>query len=169
MEIFRATAERIRRDLQALGEGSNVFGIIHRDLHPLNYVFRSRAVYAIDFDACGWGYYLYDMAVILVDLDFSQEDYGARCAPMQAAFLKGYQRERPLPVGYQDYIGTFMAMELVRYVDMILKWEAPTQKSWGPKYLAGVVDRLERFAGNDGNAKPFVSRLLRWLSSGAPT
>jgi Ser/Thr protein kinase RdoA (MazF antagonist) len=169
MEIFRATAERAWQDLQALGEDRNVFGLIHRDLHPWNFVFHNGAVYIIDFDSCGWGYYLYDMAVTLVELDFSQEDYGAPCAQMQAAFLKGYQRVRPLPVGYQEYIGTFMAIEMVRIVNMVLGWKAPTEKPWGPRYLATVVERLGEFAaGNDINPKPVVPRLLLWLKTRSP-
>lgn len=168
MEIFRAAMERIRKDMQALGEGSDVFGIIHRDLHPLNYVFHKRAAYVIDFDVCGWGYYLYDLAVPLVDLDFTQEHYGAPYARMEAAFLEGYQRERPLPMGYQEYIDTFLAMEMMRYVNMILGWKAPTQRPWGPKYLAGVRERLEKFAENDRNPKPVLSRFLLWLKSRSP-
>jgi len=176
MEIFRATVERVRQDLQALGEGRNVFGIIHRDLNPWNFVFHKGAVYVIDFEECGWGYYLYDMAVTLVDLDFSQGDYGVRYAPMRAAFLEGYQRVSPLPVGYQEYIGTFMAIEMVRIANMILGWKAPTEKPWGPIYLARVVERLEEFAagndinaaGNDINPKPVVPRLLLWLKSRSP-
>jgi Ser/Thr protein kinase RdoA (MazF antagonist) len=145
LHVFRAAAERIRQDLQELGKDSNVFGVIHRDLHLSNFLFHDGKAYAIDFETCGWGYYLFDVAVTLSSL----EPHGA---PVQAAFLDGYQRERPLPEGHWGYLETFIAMRLVQRINMVLRWEDPTWRRWGPKALSGTVEALKEFVAGEGKS-----------------
>ncbi len=141
--VFCATAERVRQDLQELGKDSSVFGIIHRDLHLNNFLFHDGEAYAIDFETCGWGYYLFDLAVTLSSL----EGHGA---PVQAALLEGYQRERPLPEEHWQYLDTFMAMRLVQRVNTVLRWEDSTQRRWGPRSLSGTVGGLREFVASQG-------------------
>lgn len=62
MAVFEETARRVRKDLGSLGYGSDVFGVVHRDLNLRNLVFREGEVGAIDFDLCGMGHYLLDLA-----------------------------------------------------------------------------------------------------------
>ena len=44
-------------------------GLIHADLHYENFLFHDGVARAIDFDDCGWGFYLYDVAVTLWELE----------------------------------------------------------------------------------------------------
>jgi Ser/Thr protein kinase RdoA (MazF antagonist) len=145
MEVFRAAAERVKWTLHAVGENSSVFGIIHSDLLPQNFVFHTGTVCAIDFDECGWGYYLFDLAWMFRALGFS--------APMQAALLEGYQRERPLPEDYQKHFETCMAMRVVDLVNRILGWKTPTRQPWGPSFLSDAVKELAGFLENDSSRK----------------
>ena len=147
LDVFRAAAERIRQDLQELGKGSNVFGIIHRDLHLNNILFHDGKAYVIDFEVCGWGYYLFDVAVTLSTLELEGHE-----GPLQAALLEGYQRERPLPEGHWSYLQTFMAMRLVQRLNMVLRWKDPTRRRWGPRVLSSSVEWLEEFATSEGEA-----------------
>ena len=148
LDVFCATAERVWQDLQELGKGNNVFGIIHRDLHLNNFVFHDGKAYAIDFEVCGWGYYLFDLAVTLSSL----EGQGRYRAPMQTAFIEGYQRERPLPEGEWRYLDTFIAMRIVQRVNIILHWEAPTWRRWGPNFLMRSVKGLKEYVSNKERA-----------------
>ncbi len=141
LQVFAAAAERIGENLRALGKGPDVFGMIHSDLNPSNFVFQDGEAYAIDFEQCGWGYYLFDIEVTLSEF----EDWGDRCAPLQAAFLEGYHQVRPLPSGYQAYRETFKAMRTVDLVEWILEWESPEFRPWGPKYLSYAVETLTQF------------------------
>jgi Ser/Thr protein kinase RdoA (MazF antagonist) len=151
LDVFRAAAGRVRRDLHTLGKGSDVFGVIHQDLHPDNFVFHEGEAYAIDFENCGWGYYLFDLAVTL----WALEAYGDRRAPMQAAFLEGYRRERTLPDGYARYVEAFMAMRVARKVNRILDGKTPGLRPQGRRrLLAGSVRRLEGFVSSDERAGP---------------
>ncbi len=107
-KVLDATAERVQETMQALGEGPEVFGLIHADLHQGNYLFHQGRVRAIDFDTSGWGYFLYDIAVT-----FSTLLNHANFPALRAAFLKGYRRVRPLPIEHERYIETFTAARIM--------------------------------------------------------
>lgn len=147
LDMFRAVAERVRRDLQELGRDSNVFGVIHRDLHLKNFLFHNGEAYAVDFENCGWGYYLFDLVVTLSSLEGYGEKYRA---PMQAALIEGYQRERPLPEDHCRYLDTFMAMRVVQRANLVLGWKSPTRRPWGPRRLRSSVEGLEEFLASEG-------------------
>jgi Ser/Thr protein kinase RdoA (MazF antagonist) len=161
LDVFRLASERVQWDLQELGKNTDVFGIIHRDLHLDNFLFHNGEAYAVDFENCGWGYYLFDLTVTLSSLEiWSLEGYGERCAPMQATLLESYQRERPLPEDTQRHLQTFMAMRLVRWVNVVLGWEAHTRPT---SFLSGAVEVLEKFAASEGKAEPIDFDSPWWL------
>jgi Ser/Thr protein kinase RdoA (MazF antagonist) len=164
LDVFRATAERIRRDLRALGNNSDVFGLIHRDLHTSNLVFRGGKAYVIDFEFCGWGYYLFDLAGMLWALETS---YGERCAPMQAAFLKGYWRERPLPKGHRRYLETFMALRVALRVNWVFDGEVSERlPQLGSRFLSNSVEGLKEFLASEfvvSDESGRKGKAFRWL------
>ena len=82
---FAEVARRMRVVMAALGEDPTAFGLIHADLHLENALFDGDAVRVIDFDDCGFGYWLYDLAVPLWDNRW-RPDYPA----YRAALLEGY-------------------------------------------------------------------------------
>lgn len=113
-----------------------------------NFLFHEGKAYVIDFEVRGWGYYLFDLSVTLSSLEGCVE----HSAPMQAALVEGYQRERPLPEGLWRYLETFMAMRVVRRVNMALGREDPTRREWGPRFLLGSVEGLKEFVASEGEA-----------------
>lgn len=135
MAVFEAAAQRVRGDLQELGYGRDAFGPIHRDLHFGNIVFDSGRVGPIDFDLCGLGHYLLDLAVLLNFLSIRHSD---RFWRMRKALLEGYERERHLPEGYQRHLMTFHAMRRVARVNRELRAlgsEANRHRDQGPLVL----------------------------------
>lgn len=67
------------------------WGVIHADLRPSNVMASGDRLTVIDFDDCGWSYYLYDFAASLSFVD--AEPY----APAMAkAWVAGYQEVSPL-------------------------------------------------------------------------
>ena len=73
------------------------FGLIHADLHLGNALFHRGAVKLIDFDDCGYGPRLYELAVALWELR-DEPDYPA----FREALLDGYLAERHLDVTHLD-------------------------------------------------------------------
>ena len=57
--------EQLQEVEQRFGKSPDQFGLIHSDLSFGNVLFTVDAVLPIDFDNCGFGYYLYNLAVIL--------------------------------------------------------------------------------------------------------
>ena len=67
-QVIAAVRTRLERAFADLGTGPEAWGLIHADLHPGNLLFQRQGVGAIDFDDCGWGCFLYDLAVTLSEL-----------------------------------------------------------------------------------------------------
>ncbi len=89
---FDRVAVRMDRVMTQLGDGTDQVGLIHADLHLDNALFWRDDVRVIDFDDCGFGYWLYDIAVALWELRH-RNDYGQ----FRAALIEGYTQHRPPP------------------------------------------------------------------------
>jgi Ser/Thr protein kinase RdoA (MazF antagonist) len=93
---FRAVDVRMVESIPSAGDT----GLIHADLHLGNALFNRGAVKLIDFDDCGTGPRLYDLAVALWELR-DRPDYPL----FRDALLSGYSARRDLDVRYlDDYI-----------------------------------------------------------------
>jgi Ser/Thr protein kinase RdoA (MazF antagonist) len=104
----------IRTVQRQLGQEPDTFGLIHGDLHQENYLFHQGQVRAIDFDDCGYGYYLYDMAVTLFNVRFRDNT-----PLLRERFIAGYRSIRPLAAEHEQYLDIFMDL---RDLQMML-WE----------------------------------------------
>ncbi len=100
---FDEIARRMRTVMARLGSEPDAFGLIHADLHLENALFDGDAVRVIDFDDCGFGYWLYDIAVPLWEYR-GRPDY----AEIRTALLNGYADSRELPdvTHLDDFIAT---------------------------------------------------------------
>ncbi len=74
--------------LQAVPGG---YGLIHADAHPGNFLLGPDGPSVLDFDRCGFGPYLLDVAGATLDLEVPERD----------AFLAGYAGVRALPEGQE--------------------------------------------------------------------
>ena len=97
--------ERLQEVEQRLGKSPHRFGLIHSDLSFGNVLFTEEEVLPIDFDDCGFGYYLYDLAVILAG-PWEKPGFQHR----REALLEGYREICKFPDEHLSLIPTFMAM-----------------------------------------------------------
>ena len=97
--------ERLQEVEQRLGKNLEQFGLIHSDLSFGNVLFTSDAVMPIDFDDCGFGYYFYDIAVILAG-PWERPGFQQR----RDALLQGYREICELPDKHLSLIPSLMAM-----------------------------------------------------------
>jgi Ser/Thr protein kinase RdoA (MazF antagonist) len=140
-----ATAEaaiaRVWATLQELDTGPDRFGLIHADLHQENYLFARGEVRAIDFDDCGWGHYLFDLAVTLIELRHLPH-YPAR----RAALLAGYRGVRPLPVEDERHLDTFFALRNLQLLLWALESrDHPAFRERWRAWMADEIDQLRAF------------------------
>lgn len=89
--------------VDGLGRDRASFGLIHADFHSGNYVLDDAAVQLIDFDRCGFGFFLHDLALALMELEEAQ----------RPPLLEGYQQIAPLPSGHPTLTDTFICLAFV--------------------------------------------------------
>jgi Ser/Thr protein kinase RdoA (MazF antagonist) len=97
---------------RALAKETSAFGLIHGDLHYENVLFHRGQAQAIDFDDCGWGFHLYDLAVVLCELELRP-----RYKELRAALLDAYAKTRPLP---EDHAIHLEALSVLRRMQILL-------------------------------------------------
>jgi Ser/Thr protein kinase RdoA (MazF antagonist) len=90
--------------MDELGTSPEAWGLIHSDLHLENVLFAGDAARPIDFDDCGFGHWIYDMAVTLWEW-CSHQEWPAFCQ----AYLDGYTQHRPLPQEQLHQLNAYMA------------------------------------------------------------
>ena len=141
-----ARAVHAARDAFAtLGSRDGSSGLIHGDLHQENTLFAGDAAAAIDFDDCGWGFHLYDLAVPLSELTERR-----RFPELRAAMLEAYGRVRPLPADADGIIDALIAYRGLQLIVWVLEsrehaafrdgWEEWARRDLD--WLAGRLDRL---------------------------
>lgn len=106
--LFFEAHRKIKTRLDHFGKSPSRFGLIHSDLHVQNIIRQGSQLKVIDFDDCGFGWFLYDLASSLLsyseNLDFLIESW-----------LSGYRTVRTLSKEDEAEIPTFILMRrLVR-------------------------------------------------------
>jgi Ser/Thr protein kinase RdoA (MazF antagonist) len=124
-DLLEQAARRVEHLMVELGEGEPHWGLVHADLCPDNYVFYEDEVRPLDFDLCGFSYYMLDIAYALL-----WHSPGNR-----RAFLGGYGRLRALREGYQELIEAFTVWGVIA----MLKFWAPA-----PELIARTCGRYMR-------------------------
>jgi Ser/Thr protein kinase RdoA (MazF antagonist) len=128
--------EKLAGDLAAYGTGPDTFGLIHADLRLANLMRDDHGLWAIDFDDCGFGWWVYDLAAAL---SFHETD--ARVPALIARWCDGYARAGSLAAADRTMIP---AMILLRRV-LLGAWLATRADSdtaatlGGPGFTAGTL------------------------------
>ena len=135
-----AVIARVQAAEQALSRDPATFGLIHADLHQYNLLFARDTIRVIDFDDCGFGPLLYDLAVPLYIVR-GRADYPA----LRAALLAGYRRVRPLAPAHAALIDTFIALRHIQ--DGLWILEARTHPGIGADWAAHARRTLAPLPG----------------------
>ena len=149
--IVAEAAIRVAEGLAALGTGPPVWGLTHADLHVGNLLIDHGRVGVIDFDDCGWGYYLLDFATVLSSLRRVVPDPHTYAA-LRAAYLSGYAALHPLPPTLDVQLPTFAVLRAMVIVNFILRSTNAQVQTWGPARIAGIVHDLKRYLAGDTTA-----------------
>ncbi len=141
IEIVKKQADaRLRK----IGQNKNTFGMVHGDFHAGNRLFNKGEVVAIDFDDCGWSWFIYDISVCL-SYHQTQTDYDA----LEKLFFEGYRALRPISKFEEESLALLVQ---VRYVQ-ILHWIAgrtdnPRFVKRLPEYVMHTRDSINAFLDN---------------------
>jgi Ser/Thr protein kinase RdoA (MazF antagonist) len=140
--LLSRAQETVTRRLAAYGAGPDRFGLIHADLRLANLLASDGQTAVIDFDDCGTGWYLYDLAAAV---SFFEDDPAV--PELAAAWLAGYRRGGGV-VPARDEAETWTFILLRRL--LLLGWTgshpaAADAAALGPAYAAGSCDLAERY------------------------
>jgi Ser/Thr protein kinase RdoA (MazF antagonist) len=138
-EVMRAVFRRVRRAQQELGGGPDTFGLVHADIHQKNYLFGNGEVGLIDFGDCGWGHYLYDLAVTVSELEGLPHRTNLR-----AGLLAGYRQMRDLSSAHEALIGTFVMLREVQNLTWFLTLRDDPSYRRRTAQIGKGVTKLER-------------------------
>jgi Ser/Thr protein kinase RdoA (MazF antagonist) len=149
-KLFGRTVDLIGLRLARYGKGAERFGLIHCDLRLANLLIDRQAVKVIDFDDCGFGWYMYDAATPV-----SFYEHEPQVPDLLQAWLKGYRQAAPLSAEDEAEIPTFIMLRRLLLVAWIGSHsETELAKSMGLAYTEGTMalceDYLRRFGGPDG-------------------
>ncbi|MEM1346536.1 MAG: phosphotransferase [Pseudomonadota bacterium] len=142
----RALLERLCLDLErrlsAYGKSPERFGLIHADLRLANLLIDETGhIGVIDFDDCGFGWFLYDFAAAV-----SFYEHEPFIPDVQAAWLAGYREVADLAPEDEAMLPTFVMLRRL----LLTAWlashaETPTAQELGNGYTEGTVALAERF------------------------
>jgi len=98
-------ADVVTGRLARFGTGSARFGLVHADLRLANLLVHRDSVAVIDFDDCGFSWYLYDLACAL-----TFNEGRADVDDLVAAWVQGYRQVEPLSRDDEAEIATFLML-----------------------------------------------------------
>ncbi len=82
---YQEISDQARELMRSLGTDSDAFGIIHSDMYKENILFARGEARPIDFEDCGFGYWIWDIAVAL-----SEWAWKPGWEMFRDSFLEGY-------------------------------------------------------------------------------
>ena len=137
--LLSELAEVLRIRLQDYGRSADRFGLIHADLRLANILIHRGETRVIDFDDCGYGWYLYDLATALWTLE-ERPDF----EELIAVWLQGYRQVLPIGAADEAEIMTFCMLRRLTVIGWIAShFETDLARELGPEQIASTC-RLAR-------------------------
>ena len=139
-------ADLIELRLGRYGKARQRFGLIHADLRLANLLLEGEITKVIDFDDCGFGWYLYDLGAALSFIEHRPD-----VPDLVDAWVHGYRRMAPLAAEDEAEIPTFIMLRRLLLVAWIGS-HAETQlaRSMGAAYTEGSCVLAERYLARFG-------------------
>jgi Ser/Thr protein kinase RdoA (MazF antagonist) len=140
-KVFARTVALIGRRLSAYGQSGDRFGLVHGDLRLANLLVDGDQVKVIDFDDCGFSWFMYDAATPV-----SFFEHESHVPALIEYWKEGYRRVRVLSVEDENEIPTFVMLRRLLLVAWIgTRRDTELAKSMGESYSVVTVGMCERY------------------------
>jgi Ser/Thr protein kinase RdoA (MazF antagonist) len=131
----------IRQRLDRFGRSASQFGLVHADLRLANLLVDGEQLRIIDFDDCGFSWFLYDFAAAI-----SFIEHQPYIPELLEAWLTGYRAVVGVPPQAAAEIPTLVVLRRI----LLTAWlasraELPFAQSLGAAYTAGTVQLAREF------------------------
>lgn len=137
-QVLEQVEAIVRQRLGSFGKGSERYGLIHADMRLANLLVGPDGTLLIDFDDCGFGWYLYDFAAGISFI----EDH-PQVPALKAAWVTGYRTVRELPGVEEAEIDTFVMLRRLA----LLAWIGSHMEATEPQALAPDFARVSAELG----------------------
>ncbi|MEU8384402.1 phosphotransferase [Streptosporangium sp. NPDC048865] len=136
--------KELRERLHRFGRGPDRYGLIHADLRAANLLVEGEnPPGVIDFDDCGFGWYLYDLAAAVSFVEHRPE-----VPELVDAWVRGYRTVSDLPAEDEAEIWTFVMFRRLLLVAWIgTHTGAEIAAELGSGYTEGTCELAERYLG----------------------
>ena len=140
--VTLTSAAALMRDrLARYGQSPNRFGLIHADVRLANLLVDGDDIQVIDFDDCGFGWFLFDLATAV---SFMEHD--PRVPELCDAWVRGYSRIMPLAESDVAEIGTFVLLRRLQLVAWVGSHRfADAALELGAEFTSGCCEIAERY------------------------
>jgi Ser/Thr protein kinase RdoA (MazF antagonist) len=143
--VLERALVRLRRRLEQIGESAEVFGLVHADLRLANLLVDGHHLRVIDFDDCGFSWYLYDFATAV-----SFMEHEPVVPALLRSWLEGYRKTLRLNDEAAADIPGFVILRRI----LLTAWlashaEVPFAREFGADYTRGTVRLAQRWLDGD--------------------
>ena len=140
-DVLGRAAELMEARLRRFGQGPDRFGLIHADMRLANLLVSGPDIAVIDFDDCGFGWFLFDIGA---SLSFIEHD--PRVPALTGAWLRGYRSVLPLPADDEAEIPTFVLLRRLQLVSWVGSHRfADSALELGADFTQGACELAERY------------------------
>lgn len=140
--VFEAAEEKALAELAAYGKTPENYGLVHTDLRSSNLIIgEDGTLKVLDFDDCGDGWYLFDVATT-----FTFEDTKPDIEENIYAYLRGY-RLAGGPIPDEDF-AYLPAMLMARRLSMVAWVQKRRETEWAQQIRGWFVEETEDMALN---------------------
>jgi len=149
-KLLQRCVDRLRDELEAFGDSADRFGLIHADLRLANLLVAGERLTVIDFDDCGFGWYLYDFAAAISFIETSPQ-----IPALQQAWVTGYRSVSPLSQDEENALPMFIMLRRI----LLTAWigshpETPTAVDLGSAYTEATVALGEAYLSRNQGVTP---------------
>ena len=141
LAVLERASALMRDRLRRFGTGPGRFGLIHADVRLANLLVSGPDIQVIDFDDCGFGWFLFDLGTAL---SFFEHD--PRVPALCDAWERGYRRIQPLAAEDAAEIPTFVLLRRLQLVAWVGSHRfADAARELGAEFTAGACELAERY------------------------
>jgi Ser/Thr protein kinase RdoA (MazF antagonist) len=138
--------EVIGRRLERYGKPRERFGLTHADIRLANLLIEGERTKVIDFDDCGFSWYLYDLGTALSFIEHRPD-----VPELVESWLRGYHKVAALSAEEREEIPTFIMLRRLLLVAWIGSHaETDLAKSLGEPYTDGSCGLAESYLSKFG-------------------
>jgi len=144
--VLARLVDAIGRRLERFGSEPERFGLVHCDMRLANLLVYQGDTRVIDFDDCGFSWFLYDLAAALSFIEHRPD-----VPDLVSAWLQGYRRVASVTPAEEREIPTFIMFRRMLLVAWIGSHaETDLARQMGADYTAVSCDLAEDYLGKFG-------------------